>query len=65
MLLKNGKKKLKTTGSFRERIYTGKITIDEAEEGHSNLLENMVKFNNESRPKNKVCKKKKEIILIV
>ena len=52
MISKNGKKKLKTTGSFRESIYTGKINIDEAEEDHSNLLENMVKFNNESRPKN-------------
>ena len=43
--------------SFFESIYTGKITIDAAEEDQRNLLENMVKFNNKSRQKNKEGKK--------
>ena len=39
--------------SSGDSIYTGKITIDERDIDQSNLLENMVKFNNKSRPKNK------------
>ena len=39
--------------SFGDSIYTGKIPIDERDIDQSNLLENMVKFNNKSRPKNK------------
>ena len=54
-----------TIRSFSESIYSGKITIDEAEEDQSNLLENMVEFNNKSRPKNKEGKEKKEIFLLV
>ena len=44
--------------SFGESISAGKITIDEAEEDQSNLLENMVKFNNKSRPRLKEDKEK-------
>ena len=36
--------------SFGESIYTGKININQAEIDQSNLLENMVKCNNKSRP---------------
>ena len=32
--------------------------------GQSNLLENMVEFNNKTRPKSKEDKEKKEIVLI-
>ena len=34
----------KTTRSFVDSIYTGKISIDEAEMDQTNLLETMVKF---------------------
>ena len=45
--------------SFVDNIYTDKISIDEVEEDQCNLLENMVEFNNKSRPKNKEGKAKK------
>ena len=48
------------TKSFGESIYTGKINIDEAEMNQSNLLENMVKFDEKSRPRKKEDKKKKK-----
>ena len=35
--------------SFGDYIYTGKISIDEAEMDQSNLLKNMVEFNDKSR----------------
>ena len=37
--------------SFGDNIYTCKISTDEAEMDVSNLLENMVEFNNKTRPK--------------
>ena len=48
--------------SFRDNIYTGKISIDEADMDQSNLLENMVKFNNKSKPKQKKKVRKKLLI---
>ena len=48
-----------TIKSFDENIYTGKINIDEAEMDQSNLLENMVEFNEISRPKKKKIRKKR------
>ena len=39
--------------SFGESIFTSKININKDEMGQSNLLENMVKFNDKYRPKNK------------
>ena len=48
------------TKSFGESIYTGKINIDEAEMNQSNLLENMVKFDEKSRPRKKEDKKEKK-----
>ena len=73
MELKNRKKKLKyktnkylysfqqfeAIKSFVDSIYTGKINIEEAELDQSNLLENIVKFNNKSKPKTKEGKDKK------
>ena len=49
-----------TIRSFGDNIYTGKINIDEAEMDQSNLLDNMVKFNNKSKPKTKEGKAKKQ-----
>ena len=40
--------------SFGDSIYSGKINIDEVEMDQTNLLESMVKFNNKSKPKNKM-----------
>ena len=48
------------TKSFGESIYTGKINIDEAEMNQRNLLENMVKFDEKSRPRKKEDKKEKK-----
>ena len=49
----------KTIRSFGDNIYAGKINIGAAEMNQSNLLENMVEFNNKTRPKKKKGKKKK------
>ena len=43
-----------------ESIYAGKTSIQEAEMDRTNLLENMVKINNKSRPKTKEGKDKKQ-----
>ena len=51
--------------SFLESTYTLKASIDEAEEDQSNLLENLVKFNNKSIPKKKEGKYKKDILVKV
>ena len=55
----------KTIRSFADSIYTGKINIDQAEMDQTNLLENMVKFNNEYKPKTKEGNDKNKILLIV
>ena len=46
-------------------INTGKAKTDEAEMEQNNLLENMVKVNNRSKPKTKKGKAKNKILLIV
>ena len=51
-----------TIRSFGESIYTGKINIDEAEVDQSNLLRNLVEFNEQSRPKTTEGKYKKRNI---
>ena len=33
-----------------DRIYTGKINLDETEKDQANLFENLVKYNNKSKP---------------
>ena len=45
--------------SFVEIICTGKINIDETEMDQSNLLKNLVEFNNKSRPRTTEGKDKK------
>ena len=54
-----------TIRSFGESIYLSKISINEANMDQTNLLENMVKFDNKSRPKTKESKDKNKILLIV
>ena len=49
-----------TIRSFGDSIYTGKISINEADLDQTNLLENMIKFNNKSRPRSKEERDKKQ-----
>ena len=66
LIYKAGKYKYEMTRSFCESIHNGKININEAEMDQRNLLENMVKFNNKSRPKSKEDHdKEKEILMKV
>ena len=50
----------KMVRGFGGSIFTGKINIDEAEMDQSNLIENMVKFNNKSRSRSKKIRKKRD-----
>ena len=52
--------KFETIRSFDDSIYTGKINIDEAEMDQTNLLKNMVTFNNKSKPKTQEGNDKKQ-----
>ena len=54
----------KTIRSFGDDIYKRKITINEADQEQSDLLEYILNFNNKARPKNKDDKKNKKIFLI-
>ena len=45
---------------FRNSIYNGKISIDEAEMEQTNLLENIVNFSNKSKPRSKRDKDKEQ-----
>ena len=51
--------RFETIKSFGDNIYFGKINIDEAKMDQSNLLENIVEFNNKSRLREKKGKDKK------
>ena len=46
-----------TIRSFGENIYSGKITINEADQEQVDLVEYILNFNNNTRPKNKYDKK--------
>ena len=46
--------------SLDESIHTAKVNIDEAEVDLSNLLKNLVEFNNKSRPSTIEGKEKKD-----
>ena len=48
----------KTIRSFGDDIYSSKITINEADQEQSDLVEYILNFNNKTRPKNKDDKKK-------
>ena len=51
-------KTFKTVRSLGENIYSSKITMDEADEEQSDLIEYILNFNNKARPKNRHDKKK-------
>ena len=53
---------METIRSFDGSLYTGKISIDETEIDQINRLENILKFNNKSKPKTKEGKDKKRNI---
>ena len=55
----------KTIRSFGDDIYSSKITINEADQEQSDLIDYIIDFNNKNRPKNKDDKKTKTIFLIV
>ena len=42
---------LKTIRSFGEDIYSGKITINEANQEQADLVEYILNFDNKTRPK--------------
>ena len=46
-----------TIRSLGENIYSGKITINEADQEQVDLVEYILNFNNNTRPKNKYDKK--------
>ena len=50
----------KTLRSFGDDIYSGKITINEANQEQADLVEYILNFNNKARPKSKDDKKNKE-----
>ena len=54
-----------TIRSFGESVYAGKISADETEEDQSNLLENIIKVNEKSKPRIKEGKDKNEILMKV
>ena len=51
-----------TTRPFGKSIYTAKIYIHEAKMDQSNLLENMIEFNEKSRPRKKKTIRKKVLL---
>ena len=54
-----GIQQFETRRCFDDNIYTGEISINEVEMDQANLQENMIEFNNKSRPKTKKGKYKK------
>ena len=54
---------LKTIRPFGDDIYSSKITINEADQEQSDLVEYILNFNNKTRPKIKDNKKSKKYIL--
>ena len=50
-------KTFKTIRSLGENIYSGKITMDEADEKEADLIEYISNFNNKARPKKRDDKK--------
>ena len=53
----------KTIRSFGHDIYSNKITINEADQEQSDLVEYIWNFNNKARPKNKDDKKNIYILI--
>ena len=59
----NDFQQFETRRSFGDSIYIGKISIDEADMDQTNLLVNIVDFNNKSRPRSREDKDKKRNII--
>ena len=59
----NDFQQFETIRSFGDSIYIGKISIDEADMDQTNLLDNIVDFNNKSRPRSREDKDKKRNII--
>ena len=55
----------KTIKSFGDCIYNGKINLKEAEKKQKNLFENIVNFDNKSRPKSRKNNEENKILLII
>ena len=53
----------KTIRSFADDIYSGKTTINEADQEQTDLVEYILNFNNKARPKNKDYKNNKRNFL--
>ena len=51
-------KTLKIIGSLAENIYSGKITVNKADQEQSDLIEYTLNFHNKARPKKRDDKKK-------
>ena len=56
-----GFQQFETIRSFSDNIYTGKITINEAERDQRNLLENMLELNYKSKSRSEEGRKEKEM----
>ena len=52
-----GFKTFKTIRYLGENIYSGKITINKADQQQAHLVEYILSFSNKARPKNRVDKK--------
>ena len=52
----------RTIRTFGEDIYNGKITLEGTNESQANLVEEIEKFNNKTKPKKKENKEKKDIL---
>ena len=53
----------RTIRTFHRDIYEGKITLEEANEDQSSLLNEILNFKNKARPQNEKKKQEKEIFL--
>ena len=51
--------KLRTIRTFGRDIYDGKITLEEADEDQSNLIDEFDNFNKKTRPKDDIKKQQK------
>ena len=56
-------KNFRTIRTFGRDIYEGKITLKEADEDQSNLLNDIRNFRDKTRPQNDKKKQEKEIVL--
>ena len=57
-------KTFKIIRSFGENIYSGKITINEANEEQADLINDILNFISKARPKSKDDKKKKMFLIL-